>query len=62
MDINQLREPYVKADQSRTDKPGTQEGGTGIGLSIVKRVAALHGFEATGRKEGDKITFGIRMR
>jgi signal transduction histidine kinase len=39
-ELSRLFEPFYRPDQSRTRKNG---GGAGLGLSLVRRIAELHG-------------------
>lgn len=52
-DINQLCEPYYKAEKNRESK------GNGLGLSIVKSIVELHGYKLNIELNGNIITFTI---
>lgn len=41
--------------------PGETESGSGLGLSIVQRIAALHGLRAEWRNRGDRSGFAVRV-
>lgn len=51
-------EPFVRADDSRSSKAG----GSGLGLSIAKKIAEAHGGDLTLSSDGDKgSTFRITV-
>lgn len=52
--VDKLTEPFVKGDNSRGGKQGT-----GIGLTIVRQIAELHGFTLRLVKEKDEFAARI---
>ena len=55
----ELFEPFYRPDHSRTRQKG---GGTGLGLSLVRRIAELHGAPPdVSSKLGEGSTFGFSL-
>lgn len=52
--VEELWKPFVKGDESRNEQRGT-----GIGLTIVKNIADIHGFELLLQCEGQVFVAGI---
>jgi two-component system, OmpR family, sensor kinase len=58
-ELSRLFEPFYRPDQSRTRKNG---GGAGLGLSLVRRIAELHGAPPAVTSEvGKGSTFGFSL-
>jgi signal transduction histidine kinase len=58
-ELSRLFEPFYRPDQSRTRKNG---GGAGLGLSLVRRIAELHGAPPDVTSEvGKGSTFGFSL-
>lgn len=54
--VKELWKPFVKGDNSRNNK------GTGVGLTIVKNIANLHGFELILRGDDEEFVLIIRVK
>lgn len=50
-------EPFWRADESR----GRSNGGSGLGLAVVKAIAEAHGGSVAARSEGGGATFELRL-
>jgi two-component system OmpR family sensor kinase len=58
-ELARLFEPFYRPDQSRTRQKG---GGAGLGLSLVRRIAELHGAPPeVSSKLGEGSTFGFSL-
>lgn len=57
VDVSRLFDRFYRGDESHSGKVG----GTGIGLSIAQATAQAHGGDITAEKNGDTMTFRVRL-